>query len=273
MKENKKIICSALVLMLMACFTLQLQAQTYGKLKGKAIKVGSEAGPIEYADIKLYSNGTQLGTVMTDDQGMYSIPNLEPGTYDVALFVDGTEQMRKTGAKVTIGTTTFSNFEVANYTMDAVILVPEIDFAVDEVISGTDIGLDEIENWAGGRQPVDFIMVSSEINAPTGNPLDGFSIRGARTTATAYFVDGVKVIGPTTLPNRSIGGISVITGGIPAEYGDVTGGIIAITTRHGMQIPKYRSTPVKKNTKDKTKPRSEYHNGHNTTGAYYANSY
>ncbi|MBP6009602.1 MAG: TonB-dependent receptor plug domain-containing protein, partial [Bacteroidia bacterium] len=59
----------------------------------------------------------------------------------------------------------------------------------------------------------------------------GLNIRGAREDATTYFVDGVRVRGGTGLPQRGIEQITVTTGGLEAQYGDVTGGVIAITTR------------------------------------------
>src|SRR5690606_33681588 len=57
------------------------------------------------------------------------------------------------------------------------------------------------------------------------------SIRGARTDNTYYYIDGIKVRGSNSLPKAAIEEVSVMTGGIPANYGDATGGIIAITTR------------------------------------------
>lgn len=57
------------------------------------------------------------------------------------------------------------------------------------------------------------------------------NIRGSRAEATEYFIDGIRVRGSTNLPNAAIEQTTVITGGIPAQYGDATGGIINITTR------------------------------------------
>lgn len=66
----------------------------------------------------------------------------------------------------------------------------------------------------------------------------GASIGGARKTGTLYIVDGVQVqnIGEeaNTGINMSQGAIEqmeVITSGIPAKYGDVSGGVVSITSR------------------------------------------
>ena len=47
-----------------------------------------------------------------------------------------------------------------------------------------------------------------------------------------YYVDGVKLRSTlANLPARSYGSIQVYTGGIPAKYGDTTGGVVAIETQ------------------------------------------
>ena len=57
------------------------------------------------------------------------------------------------------------------------------------------------------------------------------SVRGARNNSTYYYIDGIKVRGSTGLPKSAIQEVQVITGGLPANYGDATGGVISITTR------------------------------------------
>ena len=56
--------------------------------------------------------------------------------------------------------------------------------------------------------------------------------RGSRNGAAIYYVDGVKLRSTlANLPARSYGSIQVYTGGIPAKYGDTTGGVVAIETQ------------------------------------------
>ena len=57
------------------------------------------------------------------------------------------------------------------------------------------------------------------------------SIRGSRSEDVVYYVDGVKVRGSSSVPKSAIEQVSVITGGVPAQYGDATGGIISLTTK------------------------------------------
>ncbi len=59
------------------------------------------------------------------------------------------------------------------------------------------------------------------------------NIRGARSDATQYIIDGVKITADQAadgIPQSMIDQVTTITGGIPAKYGDATGGIIEINT-------------------------------------------
>jgi outer membrane receptor for ferrienterochelin and colicin len=57
------------------------------------------------------------------------------------------------------------------------------------------------------------------------------SVRGSRTDATAYYVDGIRVSSAALIPQSEIDQLQVITGGMSAKYGDVTGGLISITSK------------------------------------------
>ena len=77
-----------------------------------------------------------------------------------------------------------------------------------------------------------------------GDTGGALNVRGSRSDATAYYVDGVKIVGSTNiLSQAAIDQMTVVTGGVPAQYGDATGGIISIVTsgpsrvtRAGMEI-------------------------------------
>ncbi len=52
------------------------------------------------------------------------------------------------------------------------------------------------------------------------------NIKGSRSNATNYYIDGIRVSGSLP-PVQDIEQLQVITGGLGAEYGDVTGGVIS----------------------------------------------
>jgi hypothetical protein len=55
--------------------------------------------------------------------------------------------------------------------------------------------------------------------------------RGTRGEATGYFVDGVRTLGASTIPGLGVENLTVFSGGVPAMYGDVMGGVVIITTK------------------------------------------
>lgn len=71
--------------------------------------------------------------------------------------------------------------------------------------------------------------VTSELQTVS---LASTQIRGGRSDANAFYIDGIRVR-ESQIPNSTIGSVTVISGGIPANYGDVTGGVFLIETRNG----------------------------------------
>lgn len=71
---------------------------------------------------------------------------------------------------------------------------------------------------------------------------DELYFRGSRTGAMAYYVDGVKVTGSNPgVSAEAISRISIYTGGLPACYGDVTGGVVAIETKSYFDLYQQRN--------------------------------
>ncbi|MCR9171052.1 MAG: von Willebrand factor type A domain-containing protein [bacterium] len=59
----------------------------------------------------------------------------------------------------------------------------------------------------------------------------GPNIRGARSDGTIYFIDGVRVRSMPVIPKSSMNQVTVLTGGVPAKYGDFTGGVISVESK------------------------------------------
>jgi hypothetical protein len=72
------------------------------------------------------------------------------------------------------------------------------------------------------------INISSEATQGSDGELH---VRGGRGDATAYIVDGVKSPNITGVAALAVENVAIITGGIPAQYGDITSGVIVVTTK------------------------------------------
>ena len=55
--------------------------------------------------------------------------------------------------------------------------------------------------------------------------------RGSRKGDMIYMMDGIKLTSVSNVPSAAIGGMMVYTGGIPAKYGDTTGGVVVMETK------------------------------------------
>ncbi len=210
-------------------FSTSLFAQVgSGTLKGKL--TDAETGEaLPFVNIVLQEADRQVTGSATDFDGKYTIKPIPPGTYDVLVSYVGynakkIENVRINNEKITFldiqleSGIKLDEFEVIEYT------VPLID--KDGGSSGGTVTREDITKMPGRS--------ATSIAATVGGVQQtgaGTSIRGAREGNTFFYIDGIKVRGSTNLPKAAIEEVQVLTGGIPASYGDATGGIVAITTR------------------------------------------
>jgi len=195
-------------------------------------KVTDDTGePIIFGSVALYQNGVLETGTETDFDGNYSFTNLDPGTYDVKVTYVGYSPQEIRGVKVFAGKANKLDVEI---TSDAVNLdeVVVVDYKVplveqDNTTQGTTITSDQIKNLPTRNINA---LAATSAGIASADEGDDISIRGSRDNATDYYVDGIRVRG-NLIPESEIDQLQVITGGIEAQYGDVTGGIISITTK------------------------------------------
>ena len=211
-----------------------------GTLKGK-VKDAASGAPLGMSKVVIIQNSAAKGGTQTDADGEFQINGIQPGTYNVKItnpdgyqpslieevsispdritFLDNIT-LSKPGSTGTEKEKDLTEVKVVRYK------VPLID--KDGGASGAKITRQDIS-----RMPVRSAAAVAQsvggVNSDEGS--GAISVRGSRSDATYYFIDGIKVRGSSNLPKSALEEVSVITGGVPANYGDVTGGIIAITTR------------------------------------------
>ncbi|MCH2233430.1 MAG: TonB-dependent receptor [Crocinitomicaceae bacterium] len=159
--------------------------------------------------------------------GKYTLDALKPGTYIVKSTAIGRGEM------------VYQNIQVHPDGLTKLEVVLKNDNMLDPVvINGNGIKLEtdiisyripttDIKKSPYIRDPLALLSgTASDIQMPEGSnqPI----IRGSRPGDAVYFVDGVKMTDMTSLPGVAIGGIQAYTGGIPAKYGDTTGGVIMV---------------------------------------------
>ena len=235
----KKIYAAVLVAITAGNFAI---AQT-GTLKGKAIDETNGEG-ISFANVQLEQNGNAVGKTVADINGEFTIKPIPPGTYDVKVASVGYQTYFSKGVVIGGDKTTYVDAKVKSTAIekDAVVIVSYVEPLIDpDTKSGGTVTREEFQ-----------AMPSKNINSVASTTAgvfqqdegDGLNVRGARSDGTDYYIDGEKVRGHAGLPQSSIEQISVITGGVPAQYGDATGGFVNITTRGGMSSEMFGSVQL-----------------------------
>ena len=187
--------------------------------------------PIPFANIVAEKNGNQIGGTTTDFDGNYTIKPLEPGKYIVKATFVGYGAVEVTGVIVSANKITNQNVKLQE------------GIAIGEVkIIEYKKPLLDADNLSGETKTSEEIValptrkVSSVAATTAGiyqqDEGDAVNMRGSRSDATEYYVDGIKIrTGDVGIPTSGIEQVTVITGGLPAKYGDATGGIISVTTK------------------------------------------
>ncbi|MGB0422761.1 MAG: carboxypeptidase regulatory-like domain-containing protein [Flavobacteriales bacterium] len=202
-----------------------------GTLKG-SVSDGETGEPLPFVNVVVFLNGNQVTGTNTDFDGNYVIKPINPGTYDVMFSFVGYQQRKVTGVSVSSNKIQFldatlssgvaiDEVEIIEYT------VPLID--KDGGASGGTVTREDIDKLPGRSAASIATTVAGVGTSGTGG---GISIRGARTNSTWVYIDGIKVRGSSALPKSAIEEVSVMTGGIPANIGDATGGVINISLRN-----------------------------------------
>jgi len=201
-----------------------------GALKGKVLDKDTKE-PVPFANIILENKGSQVGGATSDFDGNYMIKPITPGKYDLkATFVGyktvliqgiiiGGDQIRFYDIELTSTSETLDVVEIIDYK------VPLID--KDATASGATITAEEISKMPNRNANA----VATTVGGVFSEDGERGSVRGARSDATAMFIDGIRVIGNSSVPQSAIEQVDVILGGVPARYGDVTSGIINVTTK------------------------------------------
>ncbi len=207
-----------------------------GTIKG-TVNDGDSKQPIPFCKVILIQNGNIKGGANTDFDGKFQINSVSAGEYDVEVRneTEGYQPTALTGVIVSSDKITFlddlkiTKAKDVQQIEEVVVVaykVPLID--KDGGASGATVTREDIARLPT-RSAAGVASTVGGVNADEGS--GSISVRGSRSDGTYFYIDGIKVRGSSNLPKSAIEEVSVITGGLPANYGDATGGIISVTTR------------------------------------------
>lgn len=212
----------------LSTFTLTYAQQ--GRLQGKVYEKDSRE-PVAFANIVLENGGTIVGGATSDFDGNYVINPIPPGKYDLKATFVGYNPVTVRGITIPSNQITFYDIVMVGTSIDLQ-TVEIIEYKVpliskDQTTSGASVTSEEIKKMPNRSADA----VAATVGGVFSSDGERGNVRGARSDATAVYIDGVRVIGNSSVPQSAIEQVDVILGGTPAMYGDATGGIINVTTK------------------------------------------
>ena len=227
----KRLILGFIVLLLMGTSAM---ATTAGKITG-VITDAATGESLPGANVTL--EGTRKGAT-TDAEGRYLILAVDPGMYTLTATMVGYGTEKKEAVQVIVDYTSTVNFALKEASLELAELVVvaerppvEPDKTTSKyVVSSADI------------QAVPQVRSTSQLIAlQPGMALDGTNrIRGSSTqvqtgTQVGYYIDGIEVDRSmlTGVNTTAIQELSVLTGGMNAEFGNAGAGIVSLVTKEG----------------------------------------
>lgn len=187
--------------------------------------------PLIGASVRIEQGGILKGGTVTDFDGKYSVKNLDPGNYDVTVSYVGYKTSKQTKVLVTPGGKTGVDFALSSSTELGEVEIKEFKKKlVDKYRENTVLTAEEIKTKPT-TQTADLVALTPGIyQSKRGAAVNS---DGGRGSANLYVIDGVQVQGTTgiDMAQGATEQLEVISSGIPANYGDVTGAVINITSK------------------------------------------
>jgi len=189
--------------------------------------------PLPSAVIQVLQGGILKGGAATDYDGNYSIKPLDPGYYDVLVLYNGFDSFETTGVIVSPGQRTTVNVTMQRKSKElkTFTIVAYKKPLVDQDKPGSNIMTREDIATVPTNEITDLVSLAPGVyQSQRGGALN---IGGARNDGTTYIIDGVVVQASTgiNMAQGSVDQVEVIVSGIPANYGDFSGGVVNITSR------------------------------------------
>ncbi|MGC2492039.1 carboxypeptidase regulatory-like domain-containing protein, partial [Candidatus Binatus sp.] len=225
-------------------------AQIAGAQLNGAVRDESGAA-VKGATLTLRETSTDAKYYATsNDSGLYAIPNLPPGQYDLTVTFTGFATLIHKGIVLTVGQTATVDavLKVATQSEQVIVTteVPEIEPTKTEISQV--INSQQIQDLPiSGRQFTDFALLTAGVatgrtslqSTITEFETTRISFAGMRDLSNMVTVDGADNVNTatgsqrSTPPQESVQEFRVVNNAFGAEYGRALGGIVNIVTKSG----------------------------------------
>ncbi len=183
----------------------------------------------------------QMATV-TNDKGLYRFLSLPPGLYEITFALDGMDTLVRKDVKISVGQTTTIDAVLQMKSLSESIVVvgqaPTMD--LKSTTQATNLDQNLMSNLPAARNLNSYFNMAPGVIAEENNA-NGLmsSANGSSVRDNSFNVDGVNMTAPDVGTQLIEFGMDVIdevsirSGGLSAEYGDVAGAMINVVTRSG----------------------------------------
>jgi hypothetical protein len=196
-------------------------------------KTQTEKGePVPSVIVAVKKNGVLKANTLTDFDGLYRITNLDPGNYDVEFQLLGFKTEIQKNVKLTTGIINLNSTLAEDAQLLGTVEIKEYKVPivkVDQTQTGGTLTSEQISKLP--TKDISSLVATAAPGVSVSPDGGAINIKGQRSSGTDFYIDGIRVRGSNMLPPNEIEQLEVITGGLEAKYGDVTGGIINITTK------------------------------------------
>ncbi len=213
-----------------------LMAQEEGRASLSGVIKDSQTGEtLIGASISLV--GTYLGAA-TDYEGNYVINGIKPNDYTIKVQFIGYETKLFTGISFAEGENKVFNIDLREQSEslnEITVVGKKEQISLEKASSEVSISQEQIS-----QMNVRDVQEVLEMQAGVVKTQDGLQIRGARVYETEYIVDGISAQDPLAgtgfgvdVNSSAISSIDLITGGVGAEFGGGSSGVVNTRIREG----------------------------------------
>src|SRR5258706_796268 len=257
--KTASLVLSAWILGICLMVSLPLHAQVTGATISGTITDAS-GGVIVGAGISVRNPATGIiRNTTADSAGFYTVPNLNPGPYEVKVTAMGFTTAVQSNLTLAVGAQQSLNIPMkvgeTSQTVQVTEAAPQIELT-SSTLSGQVESQTVLELPLNGRDWASLATLSPGVNAlETQMPFESGAVRGnrgfgaqltisgGRPTQNNYRLDGLSINdygngGPGSVIGVSLGvdaiqEFSVLTGNYSAEYGRTSGGVVNAISKSG----------------------------------------
>lgn len=231
-----------LLMVLCACLSAQT-AQITGTV------TDASGAVVAQAEVRARNVATGAERVaVSNDQGLYTIPLLPPGVYDLSASLTGFKSLMRSGVTLAVDQRAEIDFALQVGTVSESVkvqasapLLNTVEASQGQVIDNKRI----VEMPLNGRYYGDLALLSAgTVQSAPGSRFNGFSVGGQRVTQNNYLIDGidnnsVEIAGAgrrSEMVQPSIDAVQefkVQTSAYAAEFGRAMGAVINLSLKSG----------------------------------------